>query len=90
MSDNIQFSHFARVSALAKTLEFYCSYLLRLRCVDNGGHPVWRLSLQKPGHQEHVAFSSLEELVVFLRAQMPNERGLADGWAGKEHDKEEP
>jgi hypothetical protein len=50
----------------------YLSYLIRLRRVDNGGHPLWRITLEAPGGAErHTAnFGNLEALVDFLRMEM--------------------
>lgn len=48
----------------------YLSYLIRLRRVDNGGQPLWRISLEAPGAGERRNFAELEELVAFLRLRM--------------------
>ncbi len=44
------------------------SYLLRLWLVEDDGL-VWRASLEAPGHAERHGFTTLEDLVVFLRAE---------------------
>ena len=46
----------------------YHAYLLRLHQVDNGGQPVWRISLQPVGSSNHLQFTSLPELNSFLQS----------------------
>ena len=49
----------------------YLSYLIRLRRVDNGGHPLWRITVETPGAaQGPAAVGNLEALVDFLQAEM--------------------
>ena len=49
----------------------YEAYLLRMWRADNGGHSVWRFSLETRQHRE--VFSSLEELLAFLKAEVADE-----------------
>jgi hypothetical protein len=51
-------------------LPSYLSYLIRLRRVDNGGQPLWRISLEAPGAGERENFAELDDLVAFLRRRM--------------------
>ena len=44
----------------------YFAYLLRLRRVDNGGHPQWLISLQEPGLDREQHFADLIALINFL------------------------
>ncbi len=46
----------------------YLSYLLRLWLVEDDG-PVWRASLEAPGHAERHGFTSLDALCAFLTAE---------------------
>lgn len=46
----------------------YQAFLLRLWLADNGGQPVWRLSLEKPGSSSRRIFHSIAELDSFLLA----------------------
>lgn len=48
----------------------YLSFLLRLRRVDNGGQPLWRLSLESPGGAAARHFATADDLLDFLRAEM--------------------
>ncbi len=46
----------------------YLSYLLRLWLVEDG-RLVWRASLEAPGRAERHGFTTLDDLVAFLRAE---------------------
>lgn len=48
----------------------YLSFLLRLRRVDNGGRPLWHLSLEAPGAARAHHFASVADLLDFLRSEM--------------------
>jgi hypothetical protein len=48
----------------------YQVYLLRLRRANNAGQPVWRFSLERPGHGERRNFDQLAEVFGFLQQQM--------------------
>lgn len=48
----------------------YQAFLLRLWVADNGGRPVWRLSLEEPGGSNRRLFHSVAELDTFLLALM--------------------
>jgi hypothetical protein len=49
----------------------YHSYLLRLRYLDNGGHPLWVYSLESPDGNERHEFRTLTALTTFLDRQTP-------------------
>ena len=48
----------------------YQAFLLRLRRADNAGRPVWRISLERPGHAGLLQFESLSALCAYLSTQM--------------------
>jgi hypothetical protein len=48
----------------------YLSYLLRMWQTSDGQQQIWRASLESPGTGQRHGFSSLEDLMIFLRAQM--------------------
>lgn len=52
----------------------YRAFLLRLWKADNGGQPVWRLSLEEAGRRRRRRFHSLEELDAFLLHLMREKR----------------
>jgi len=54
----------------------YMSYLLRLWRVGFGREAHWQASLQRPGTEEPLWFTDLEELLAFLRAETG---GVKDG-----------
>lgn len=57
----------------------YLSYLIRLRRVDNDGHPLWRITLEIPGGARDTAsFGNLEAVVDFLRTEMGTAAGNVD------------
>jgi hypothetical protein len=47
----------------------YYAYLLRLRHLDNGGHPLWVYSLESPDGNERHEFRTLPALMSFLDRQ---------------------
>lgn len=47
----------------------YHAYLLRLRYLDNGGHPLWVYSLESPDGNERHEFRTLPALTAFLDRQ---------------------
>lgn len=49
----------------------YRSYLLRLRHLNNGGHPLWVYSLESPDGNERHEFRTLAALTAFLAQQTP-------------------
>ena len=48
----------------------YLAYLLRLWQTGQGDQPVYRASLEKAGNGTRYGFSSLEELVDFLKERL--------------------
>ena len=58
----------ARTRAMAGRERPYLSYLLRLWLVEGDG-PVWRASLEAPGHAERHGFATLEALFAYLAAE---------------------
>jgi len=48
----------------------YLAYLLRLWQTGQGDQPVWRASLEEAGNGIRYGFSSLEELVEFLKERL--------------------
>ena len=59
---------------MARERPDYFSYLLRLWRARERGASAWRASLQDPHTGERMGFSSLGELLAFLREQMGLER----------------
>jgi hypothetical protein len=47
----------------------YHAYLLRLRYLDNGGHPLWVYSLESPDGNERYEFRTLPALMAFIDRQ---------------------
>jgi hypothetical protein len=47
----------------------YYAYLLRLRYLDNGGHPLWVYSLESPDGNERHEFRTLPALMAFIDRQ---------------------
>jgi hypothetical protein len=47
----------------------YLSYLVRLWRVGQGREACWRASLQRPGTEEPIWFTDLEEMLAYLRAE---------------------
>jgi hypothetical protein len=60
----------------------YHAFLLRLRRWSDGGRPVWRFTLEQPGQDGQLLFSSLEELHGFLLAL------VEPGEAGRSHNEQ--
>jgi hypothetical protein len=52
-------------------MTIYHAYLLRLRYLDNGGHPLWVYSLESPDGNERHEFRTLAALTAFLERQTP-------------------
>lgn len=52
---------------MTKEREPYLAYMLRLWRVDEGGHPVWRASLESPHSGERRAFANLRILIDYLQ-----------------------
>jgi hypothetical protein len=48
----------------------YFAYLLRLRRVDNAGHPQWVITLHEPGRDREHHFADLIALINFLNETM--------------------
>jgi len=56
---------------MSEELTQYEAYLLRMWRADNGGHSVWRFSLET--RQQREVFANLEELLAFLKAIVADE-----------------
>lgn len=51
---------------MAERYPHYRAFLLRLWRADNGGHPVWRLSLEEAGAEQRYLFHSVNAVQSFL------------------------
>lgn len=56
--------------------QHYLAYMLRLWQINNGGEPVWRISLESPHTGERHGFGSLELLFAFLETQTSGQLAL--------------
>ena len=56
----------------------YHAYLLRLRHMDNGGHPIWVYSLESPDGNVRHEFRTLRPLTAFLAQQ--TQADALDAW----------
>jgi hypothetical protein len=54
---------------MAREQPDYASYLLRFWRAEEGGHLVWRASLESAVDGQRLNFASLEALVAFLEAR---------------------
>ena len=48
----------------------YQAFLLRLRWANNAGHPIWRISIERPGQPGEIQLEGLSDLCAYLTAQM--------------------
>ena len=64
----------------------YCSYLLRLRWVQNDDRPTWIVTVQNTQTSQQLWFSSLDGLIQYLQAEFGNaaQRESIDQPAGLE------
>lgn len=53
----------------------YQSYLIRCWWADNGGQPVWRITVQAPGSETQRHFANLAALCAWLAEQLNGHEG---------------
>ena len=67
----------------------YRSYLLRLWQAGNGDAPEWRIVLEDVRTRERQSFTSVEDLAIFLRAQIGARAMEGEAPAGRQRADEE-